>query len=145
VRKLFVTKKQGRLVPHSDSDIAEMSLLKENKVYSCKIEETRDPAHHNLVMAKARCVVENDRTGVFKSVDDVIDYVKIKGRFIKSYFEVDGVMHVRLKSIAFDRMDEIEFQKFDDLMNEVCAPILGVSEYTLRENYKEYLDYRRKK
>lgn len=137
---VYLKKTSGALTPAYPSDSEQLGTLKNNTIYRAKIVKPRHPEHHALVMALCNAVVHNDRTGKFSSVRSVTNYLKLQLGYIDSY-EVHGdKVVVVLRSIAYDAMDQTEFQEFWNKALPIVARLLSVTEYQLRDNYKEYFE-----
>lgn len=138
--EIYLKKTQGVLTPAYSTDQEQFSTLKNNTIYRAKIVKPRHPEHHQLVMALCNAVVHNDRTGLFPTVKSVLNKIKLNLGYIEGYQTIDEKVVVILKSISFDAMDQTEFQEFWNKALPIVARLLGVTEYQLRDNYKEYFE-----
>lgn len=111
--------KEIGIVPLYESDLEEKKKLKLNKVYKFKAENPRNYEFLKKFMALIRTGQENS-----KNVDMPFKayrrYATIKAGFGEVYKTPKGLF-VDAKSIAFDKMEEDEFQ---DVYNKVLDFIL---------------------
>src|SRR5512143_2649552 len=70
----------------------------------------RNPAFHRLMMAILAKVIEHTWPR-FASINDVMDWLKLKSGMVKEIDLGDGRVRVRFKSVSFASMGEAEFHK----------------------------------
>ena len=93
---------------------------------------------HNKFMAMLRMVVANNE--VWRTVDQLLYWLKFKLALGEYMAGVDGQLVFIPTSIAFDKMEEHDFQ---ERVFEPSIPLLadeaGIIEWELLSNYGEYL------
>ncbi|MFN3605504.1 MAG: DUF1367 family protein [Leptonema sp. (in: bacteria)] len=131
--EFLMYKDKGKLLPLDV--IADEFMRLENGVYIVKLKKDRNIKHHRKFFAILNIAYNN--MDYYNSVDDVLDDIKIN-LGLYDVIEVDGKKIVKLKSIAFDKMDEIEFSEFYNKAIKYIAGKLGVSEEELENATEDY-------
>lgn len=133
------------LVPMYGTDLAEKKKLKVGSDVVCSIKRARNYRFHKKFFALLNLCLENmpeERAFAWNiwSVEDLKFAVKLD----LGYAKVDslcGRTVVREKSIAFDKMDESEFERFyKDAVNVICKKYLrGVDSGCLEEEIINFM------
>jgi hypothetical protein len=135
----FQVKEGGVLNPFSEEDKEAMGNYKLNQVVTGDIKgisKNRSPEHLRLFMACCGFVAKNTEDGNWNTKEKVVEQIKIKLRYIKTYIVVDGTVQFVTDSISFERMAHMESVNFiNNGINELAA-FLGVSTDELVENVK---------
>jgi hypothetical protein len=126
------------LIPYAEDDQERYGRLKNNTVYRADIKKPRNPRHHKLMWAFFRAVSQN-KPDQFPTEESVELFIKIKLKMFEAWRVVDGVMHIKYKSISYEDMDEIEFSDFCNQALPHLADELDCTVKDLKENYKQYL------
>jgi hypothetical protein len=135
----FQVKEGGVLNPFSEEDKEAMGNYKLNQVVICDVKGTtkkRSLEHLRLFMACCSFVARNTEDGNWNTKEKVVEQIKIKLRYIKTYIVVDGTVQFVTDSISFERMAHMESVNFiNNGINELAA-FLGVPTDELVENVK---------
>lgn len=136
---------EAGLVPMYGTDLAEKKKLKVGSDVVCSIKRARNYRFHKKFFALLNLCLENmpeERAFAWNiwSVEDLKFAVKLD----LGYAKVDslcGRTVVREKSIAFDKMDESEFERFyKDAVNVICRKYLrGVDSDCLEEEIINFM------
>lgn len=97
----------------------------------------RNPAFHRLMMAILAKVLEHTWPR-FASINDVMDYLKLKSGMVHELEVRPGLVKVRFKSVSFASMGEAEFHKVCDQWLAIIAEDLipGVDPQALLDEAK---------
>lgn len=118
------------------SDREKVSKLSVAAMHKCTITQARNYEHHKKLFAILSVAVENGND--FINVDQVLHYVKLKsGHF--DLMEVAGDIYKIPKSIAFENMDQIDFNEFYNKTVGIIADYLGITPAELENESPEYL------
>lgn len=137
----------NHLVPAYNSDLDHISKIKDGKMLLMAYWTPRNPKHHRLIFAMAKCALDN-MSGPWNEM-----YMRDKNntpyKFIKAiemeigltddYMNLDGTVRQEPKSIAFENMSEEDFEPISDAVSEVCARVINVPINVFRKNYLQYL------
>lgn len=132
--EFFLTKTKDGYIPQYESDIDKSKKIGWGEEVKVNYRKTRNPGNHRRYFAMLRLLVENatkfDGSDMFKSVDDARWYMMVKTGNVDQFF-VDDNLITKVKSIAFDEMEEEKFRElFDksiDIALKDCIP--GANRY----------------
>lgn len=115
----------GNLHPSSEEDESYLKKFKIGDVFKAEVRMKRNGKHHRLGMAMLQEVFRNqDRYDNFESF--MIE-VKILTGHVDTHISADGQIYYSVKSIAFDKMDELEFSQWkNDALNAVFRHFIPV-------------------
>lgn len=83
------------------------------------VRAARNPRHHRLFFAILHKLVEN--TDFFVDIEDALKAVKVACQLVDTYIDETGRVIYILRSIAWERMGQVEFSKLFDLaINVAC-------------------------
>lgn len=122
--KLYARNTELGLIPLYDSDLHEKKRLKINEDYEIEIKKARNIDFHKLYFALIKCVWLNlpERYDeLYPHPENLRKAVQIEAGFTEIYYLLDGTQIIEAKSIAFDKMDELEFR---EVYNRVLDVIL---------------------
>ena len=138
--------------PYYKKDYEIFERRKRNVVYTCDIKQPRNSRHHRLIFGLATICLENyaeldeygNRTfwGDYyiknpeTAVYNFIKAVMLDAKIFDLVPNRDGTWRQDVKSISFDKMDEIEFKCVSDAMFEEASKSLRVDVDWLHENYE---------
>lgn len=128
------------LLPHGKAAEQQLGELKNNTIYSVEVKKARNPLHHNLIFLLAQIAVEHAPEGSPWEGKDAYAFIKaieLEAGIVDYITKLNGETHVIPKSIAFENMDEIEFNRISDLVFRTVAKIVGINEEYLRKHYQE--------
>jgi len=139
----------GVFFPYSDRDGAALRKFGFRKVLSAEVRQPRNPDHHALVFALARCTLENLPEGnewskLYIRNPHTAPYAFIKAMMLEigeydERMDIHGEVYRTPKSIAFESMDEMAFEPISEAMFKICAHMLKIPVDMLCKNYKDYL------
>lgn len=125
--KLFLQPNNYSLVPVYPDDWENFNKLKKDLVYACTIKLERNYKFHKKFFALLRIGHENTKLQNI-SEDAYRDYITMKS----GYYEIIKIDNKKIpvaKSIAFDKMDEAEFQVlFNKALTVVAVDIQATKE-----------------
>lgn len=143
--KILCVVTENGLVPKYDSDREEFSQLKRNTDVLVEVGQKRNYEFHKKFFALLRLTYDNfpermeDKLNVH-SVEDLRTRLKIDlGLYKVSHYGNQSV--IVPKSIAFDKMDETEFEKFYKMsVNHILKNYLkGVTNEQIEEEIWKFL------
>jgi len=128
--------------PCYNSDLEFMKRCKPGRQILCSTRRSRNPDHHKLIFAIAKCVIANTHEdSIWSKVTpyDLIKAIMFAEGIVDIYFNLDGTTRAEPKRINFESMSENEFQPVSDAMFKWGAKMLDIGVGELRLNYIEYL------
>jgi len=129
-------------MPVYESDFQFMQKCRYNKPVLTNSRRSRNPQHHKLIFAIARCIKNNLPEGHFlehSTPYEIIKAIMLQNKIVDFYMGVDGQVVFEAKSISYESMDEDEFSDISDVIFKTGAEILGIEEAELRLNYMDFL------
>ena len=117
--KFLAVKQPNGLVPYDETDKEMQDKLQDGKVYEITVRLSRNYKFHKKFMKLCRIGCDNSKN-VNMPFEAYREYVTIKAGYYELHQTPKGVF-IRAKSIAFDSMDEAEFQ---ELYNRVLDVIM---------------------
>ena len=142
--KIFFIKRENKIEPIYRMSMDYVDAMQRNVIYSAEMRKPRNPKFHNLVFALAKCALDNmpENRQAWKHYTpyEFIKMLQIEIGATEKMIRLNGEVVQIPKSIAFESMDENEFEKtIAEPMFEVCAKILGCTVDELKTNYVNYL------
>jgi hypothetical protein len=142
----LVKRPDGSFIPAYNSDKEKCDKMKP-ATYAFSWQRERNPKHHALVFAMARCTLENmegawNRAYMNDKNNTPYEFLKaimIEIGQVEVSMRLDGTPRPMVKSLKWEQMNETEFQPISDAIAEKCAEVLGVDIDDFNRNYKEYL------
>lgn len=133
---------QDALFPMYNSDREFVKKTESDKEILCSSHQARNPRHHKLIFAIAKCVIDNLPDDHFLAKASAYEFIKacmIAEGIVDTYYNLDGTVRFEPKSVSFQSMDREEFEKVSDAIFKHGAILLDAKEDHLRENYSNYL------
>ena len=124
----------GLLLPASDGDAERLERFKSGAIYPIEIKQARNPAFHGKVFAFMQFCFEHwsaDKTDArFKTSAAQFDTFRKKLTVLAGYkdvtFTIDGRLRVDAKSLAFNSMEQDEFEEcYSALINAALVHVFG--------------------
>lgn len=124
----------GLLLPASDGDAERLERFKSGAIYPIEIKQARNPAFHGKVFAFMQFCFEHwsaDKTDArFKTSAAQFDTFRRHLTVLAGYkdvtFTIDGRCRVDAKSLAFNNMDQAEFEEcYSALINAALVHVFG--------------------
>lgn len=121
---LYCTNTTRGLIPNYDDDFDQKKKLKIGQVYKVKVTKARNYEFHKKYFALINCAWEYQNEGVARFFNQNIEAFRktveiAAGHYEKIYSLGRGEWIEQPKSIAFEKMDEIEFQQLYDKVKDV--------------------------
>ena len=124
----------GLLVPAFDTDVERLEKFKTGEVYPVEVRLARNPAFHGKVFKFFQFCFEHwaaDKTDErFKPTAAQFDTFRKNLTVLAGYkevtFTIDGRLRVDAKSLAFNNMDQAEFEEcYSALINAAIAHVFS--------------------
>jgi hypothetical protein len=102
------------LVPSDDDAREALSKIPNGSEIRVEIKARRNVKRHRMLFAMLKIVVEH-RGDSFPSTENVLDALKVASGHVETIIHpITGEVYLKPKSIAFENMDESEFNRFFD-------------------------------
>ena len=138
MKKVFLIKgSDGNLYPTDEESEKIINKWKVGAEYGLEYKLSRNSQFHRMIFAIANMTVENapeDSPWNGKPSIMLIKAVMLDNGFCEPQLKLDGTINMVAKSIAFDQMDQDEFDKLYNPLVKECARILNISENEVRRN-----------
>lgn len=138
--KACFIKTANGLVPLDDDGREIMAALKADKKVMVHVHAARNPDHHRLLFAMFKKLRDG---GVWSGdKDSLIDYIKYGTGHVRSVIDHKGQAHIVPKSISFESMDQVAFNRFfDRACWLICHRLLQRDDWqSLRDELIEMMD-----
>ena len=134
IRKIITQDDIGKtaLFAYGKLDLEEFEKIKLNRVCISETKNSRNAKLFKKYWSLMKLVADNIDS--FQDHESVSDYLKMKIGHVDFKTVVDGVVKIKVKSIAWDRMNQDEFEKFWEKIIPVVTELLGVSEQEINDN-----------
>jgi hypothetical protein len=103
-------KRDGRLEPADERARETLARVKDGDYVLVDVKRLRNPRHHRKMFALLNLIFENQSR--YHSIDDMLGAIKVFLGHTRTVRMRDGREFVLPKSIAFDKMDQTEFEVF---------------------------------
>ncbi len=107
--KVQLTRTQTGFVPHSAHDEERLKGVRMGDVVMADIKKSRNPEFHKLAFSMLNLSFENQDH--FDNFDKYREYLQCEAGIAETLIGPDGKMFYKLKSLAWQKMDELEFQQ----------------------------------
>lgn len=120
---IFLTRTLAGLVPADDQAKEVVRKWKMGETLKCSVRKPRDYQNHKHYFALLNLTFANQDK--YTSFEHFRKAVQIAAGHVDELITLEGELLLMPKSIAYDALDEVEFQKvFGETMTQ-CARILG--------------------
>ena len=139
--QLLMMKEGATLKPMFGGDIRDFSRLKTDS-YMVTVKKARNPHFHRLMFAVLNKTIENvPEDSPFANMDayQLLKAIQFEIGAVEMVRKMSGEMVMVPKSVAFEAMDEIEFNEVADKVINICAGLIGVEPFELMNNCKDSL------
>ena len=107
--KVQLRRNYAGFVPYDEYDADQLESVKVGEVICAEVSQPRNPKFHRLAFGMLWKLYQNqDR---FTDFDKLRAYLQIKAGIVDMIMPVDGKPYYVVKSLAWDKMDEMEFEK----------------------------------
>ena len=131
--KIHLKKHNGALIPVDQTGQDYIDGLKRNTWYSCEMKKPRNGKFHSKFFLLLGFVVDNSDfySGMPKpmGIENLLNRVKFTTGHYETY-KIGDVLMAKTKSIAFAKMDNIQFEEF---YTGACAAIIMDEELGITE------------
>jgi len=108
--KVFLIKTNTGFIPSSDMDKEITDKIGMGEEIEVLLRKARNPKFHRKFFAMLNVVLQNQEK--YTILEDLLTEVKIRIGHYKEYITTDGQVVYMPKSISFENMDDIQFEKF---------------------------------
>lgn len=132
-----IIKKDGTIIlrPLHSNDEQQMGKLKQNVEYSFEVKGARNPAFHNKVLSLFRLGFENQEQ--INNFDNYRKVMIMKAGFYDAVQTSKGTVYLP-QSIAFDKMDQQEYEDLFERVLDVISAELGTASELIVEQLNSY-------
>lgn len=123
------------LRPLFSSDAEEMSKLKQNTKYMFKVSQQRNSKFHRKFMALLNLGYDNQE--YYNNFEDYREVMIMRAGFYKATHSPKGTTY-KAKSIAFENMDEVEFEELFNKVLDLTADMLESAPPLIKEQLEQY-------
>ena len=133
-----IIKDNGEVVlrPCYSSDAEQIRKLKQETEYFFEVKANRNALFHAKAMALFRIGFENQER--YENFDDYRRVATMNAGFYDAIETNKGTVYVP-KSLAFDKMDQIEFQEVFERVLDVISKQLGSAPQDIRDNLNSFM------
>ncbi len=121
--KLFLKVKyrdRSALVPSDSASLEALRKFKDGDIVSAVIKRPRNPKHHRKLFAMLQIVWEGTAVqDKYPTKENLLDALKLALGYCEPVRLPNGECAVKVKSIAFESMDQTAFEKFYDAAVDV--------------------------
>jgi hypothetical protein len=110
--EIMMTKHGNVLMPYSAIAIDEFDQISDGTTVKARITQPRNIRHHNMFFALLQAVFEVQ--DYFTTLDELRAEITIALGYFVTHRRLDGSTYPHPKSIAFSKMDQMEFSAFFD-------------------------------
>lgn len=100
----------GYLSAADDDSEEHFKSFKVGDVFEAKVTRKRNGLHHRLGLKLLRIVFDSQEK--YSNFESFLNEVKILTGYVDTHISIDGQVSYVVKSIAFDKMDEVAFKKW---------------------------------
>jgi hypothetical protein len=118
-RQLIMRRDGNRLAPAEPWSEEQLMLLSPNKDVLVQVKQARSLPQMKFMWAMLKKIADNHPT--LSTAEQIMFEIKRHGRLFKPVVSADGRLFYVMESIAFEAMDQAQFQEFFD---KVLRPIV---------------------
>lgn len=107
--KVQLVRTRDGLSADSAHDEAQLETLYPGDVVMAEIKRSRNPAFHRKAFAMLQELFSNQEH--FEDFDKFREWLQIKAGVAETSVWPDGSIHVSAKSLSFENMDDLEFER----------------------------------
>jgi len=132
---LYMEKGRHGLIPSKCSVDDYMRMKKAG--YRVEVKRSRNLAFHKKFFALCTLIFDNQTH--YKKIGHLVQFFKKASGHYEIFYDHEGKEHYEIRSIAFNKMDDLEFQKFYDDCVDIAIEITGVDGAALRDEVARFL------
>jgi hypothetical protein len=127
------------LVPTGDTSREALFAVRDGDLCYISVRTPRNPEQHNLFWALCQLCAEADDD----TKENVKKWLMYRLKFVDTWFEPNGNMHLETQSIAFESMPQAEFNVLFQGSVGLIAERLQTTPRVVQERFEEMLKGRR--
>ncbi len=132
-KSIYLTKNSFNQLEATDMDGENyINKLKDGETVKATITKPRNPKHHRKFFSMLNMVFENQDK--YEILEDLLTEVKLRTGHYKEHITVKGTVIYIPKSVAFDEMDQLEFESIYNKAISCCL------KYFIKPDNKELID-----
>lgn len=116
--KLFLVRQGSRLAPATADDEKKIETLRGENWYKADIRKARNPGYHRRAFALIKLIFESQER--YTSIEDLLVELKLQCGWYVEHVRHSGELIYVAKSIAFESMDQLQFERFYDRLVDVA-------------------------
>jgi len=109
--------------PLAQHDIDELGNVAAGEVLMCDVKRNRNVGHHKKGFKLLHLMFDNQDK--FDDFETFRDWVQIAAGIVERIIGPEGELYYKIKSLAFDKMDQSEFEKVYNKIVTVAYEKLG--------------------
>jgi hypothetical protein len=136
----FVVKKDFGFFPVNDNDQEVCKKFADGEVYRCEIKKPRNLKFHRKFFALLQYVFENQEK--YDTVEDLRVEIELKAGNYTEHITTKGKLIYIPKSIAFEKMDNVEFEAlYNKAIDVVLKDFINGTKEEIEAQEQEILAY----
>jgi len=121
---LILTIGAGKTLLPADEETEEaLKQLKTGTAIMVTYKKKRNLRFHRKLFALLKLILDNQRH--YKTVENILEMVKFRAGYFETLVTHKGKKHYKTTSIAFENMDDMEFNKFYQSAIDVGLELCG--------------------
>lgn len=116
--KLFLVRQGFRLAPATEADEKKIESLSGENWYKADLKKARNPGHHRKAFALIKLIFDSQER--YTTMEDLLVELKLQCGWYLEHVRSTGELIYVPKSIAFENMDQLEFEGFYDRLVDVA-------------------------
>ena len=135
--KVYIYKSGFAFFPAYASDSDATAKIKEGEIWEVEFKKSRNSKNHKRFFALLKMGFEAQDS--FNSPEWWREFIIRKAGYYDSVQDPDGVWMFKAKSIAFERMDELEFRELYKAVSQVIIDTCKITEKQIEDNLNLFL------
>jgi hypothetical protein len=127
----------GKLMADGEESLQAINNIKSGDLIIVEYKPSRNYKFHKKLFGLLGVILENQSH--YKTVDNILEMVKFKAGYFDTIVTHKGKKHYKTKSIAFENMDEVEFQKFYNSALDVAFELTGIDQQTYEQQIMQFV------
>ena len=118
------------ILPADEATTKFINKLKPGEVFEAEVRNVRNYQQLKMLWAYAHAISENYKNEIFKDLDTarkIIEYIKLKLGYVDYRIVIKDRVHIKTKSISYNKMSQEEFKVFLDGALKIMDNIAGYS------------------
>ena len=135
--KLTFIKTQNGLIPDCEETIEALKKIENGQGIIIEYKPKRNYKFHKKLFALLNLIYQNQEH--YKSIDNILECVKFRAGYYESIITHHSKVHLKTKSISFDEMDNLEFEKFYSKSIDVALELTKLSKNDIENNIINFM------